>query len=96
MSVSLFLLGLGWNLSYVAAATELADRALPAERGKLIGFSDLLSSFTGPPSRSSAASPTASSESRRSPSARPPSWPCPRPGFCYDPPPAHPMCALFC
>jgi MFS family permease len=47
MSLSLFGLGLGWNLSYVAAATELADRALPAERGKLIGFSDLLSSATG-------------------------------------------------
>jgi MFS family permease len=47
MSVSLFGLGLGWNVSYVAAATELADRALPSERGKLIGFSDLLSSFTG-------------------------------------------------
>jgi hypothetical protein len=47
MSLSLFGLGLGWNLSYVAAATELADRALPAERGKLIGFSGLLSSATG-------------------------------------------------
>jgi predicted MFS family arabinose efflux permease len=47
MSVSLFGLGVGWNISYVAAATELADRALPSERGKLIGFSDLLSSFTG-------------------------------------------------
>jgi MFS family permease len=46
MSVSLFLLGLGWNISYVAAVTELADRALPAERGKLIGFTDGLSSFT--------------------------------------------------
>lgn len=46
MSVSLFGLGLGWNISYVAAATELADRALPSERGKLIGFSDLLSTFT--------------------------------------------------
>ena len=46
MSVSLFGLGLGWNVSYVAAATELSDRALPSERGKLIGFSDLLSSFT--------------------------------------------------
>ena len=45
--MSLFLLGLGWNISYVAAVTELADRALPAERGKLIGFTDLLSSFTG-------------------------------------------------
>ena len=46
MSVSLFLLGLGWNISYVAAVTELADRALPAERGKLIGFTDGLSSLT--------------------------------------------------
>lgn len=44
MSVSLFLLGLGWNISYVAAVTELADRALPVERGKLIGFTDGLSS----------------------------------------------------
>ena len=47
MSASLFLLGLGWNVSYVAAVTELADRALPAERGKLIGLTDQLSSFTG-------------------------------------------------
>jgi MFS family permease len=46
-SVSLFGLGLGWNVSYVAAASELADCALPSERGKLIGFSDLLSSFAG-------------------------------------------------
>ena len=46
-SVSLFLLGLGWNISYVAAVTQLADSALPAERGKLIGFTDQLSSFTG-------------------------------------------------
>ena len=45
-SVSLFLLGLGWNVSYVAAVTELADRALPAERGKLIGLTDQVSSFT--------------------------------------------------
>jgi MFS family permease len=44
MSASLFLLGLGWNVSYVAAVTELADRALPAERGRLIGFTDGLSS----------------------------------------------------
>jgi MFS family permease len=47
MSVSLFGLGLGWNVSYVAAAAELSDRALPSERGKLIGLSDQLSSFTG-------------------------------------------------
>jgi MFS family permease len=47
MSVSLFALGLGWNLSYVAATTELVDLAAPAERGRLIGFTDLLSSFSG-------------------------------------------------
>jgi MFS family permease len=47
VSVSLFLLGLGWNISYVAAVTELADRALPSERGKLIGLTDQLSSFAG-------------------------------------------------
>jgi predicted MFS family arabinose efflux permease len=47
MSVSLFLLGLGWNISYVAAVTELADRALPAERGRLVGLTDQISSFSG-------------------------------------------------
>jgi MFS family permease len=47
MSVSLFGLGLGWNLAYVAATTELVDLAGPAERGRLIGFTDLLSSFAG-------------------------------------------------
>jgi len=46
-ALSLFLLGLGWNLSYVAAATELADRTAPNERGRLIGFSDLLSGVLG-------------------------------------------------
>ena len=47
MSLSLFGLGLGWSLSYVAATTELVSLAQPAERGRLVGFSDLLSSFTG-------------------------------------------------
>ena len=45
--MSLFGLGLGWNLSYVAATTELVDLAGPSERGRLIGFTDLLSSFSG-------------------------------------------------
>ena len=44
MSAALFLLGLGWNVSYVAAVTELSDRALPNERGRLIGLTDQLSS----------------------------------------------------
>ena len=34
-------------LSYVAATTELVDCAALSERGKLVGFSDLLSGFTG-------------------------------------------------
>ena len=45
-AVLLFGLGLGWNLSFVAATAQLADRAAPAERGKLLGFSDLLSALT--------------------------------------------------
>ena len=47
ISISLFGLGLGWNFSFVAATAELADRTRPAERGKLLGFNDLLSGGTG-------------------------------------------------
>jgi MFS family permease len=47
MSLSLFGLGLGWNLSYVAATTSLVDLAAPSERGRLVGLTDLLSSFGG-------------------------------------------------
>ena len=47
MSMSLFGLGLGWSLSYVAATSELVDHAALSERGRLVGFSDLLSGFTG-------------------------------------------------
>jgi MFS family permease len=46
-AVLLFGLGLGWNFSFVAATTALADCAAPHERGKLLGFHDLLASFTG-------------------------------------------------
>ena len=46
-AVALFGLGLGWNLSFVAATAELADRTEPWERGKLLGFNDLLSGLTG-------------------------------------------------
>lgn len=45
MSVALLGLGLGWNLSYVAATTELVSLTSPSERGRLVGASDLLSSF---------------------------------------------------
>jgi MFS family permease len=46
-AVALFGLGLGWNLSFVAATAELADRTHAWERGKLLGFNDLLSGLTG-------------------------------------------------
>ena len=40
-SVSLLLLGLGWNLSYISATAELVTHATPVERGRLVGFTDL-------------------------------------------------------
>ena len=46
-AVALFGLGLGWNLSFVAATAQLADCTAPHERGKLLGFNDLLSGLTG-------------------------------------------------
>src|SRR5829696_3000679 len=46
-AVALFGLGLGWNFSFVAATAELADSTIPSERGRLIGFNDLLSGLTG-------------------------------------------------
>jgi MFS family permease len=45
--VLLFGLGLGWNLSFVAATAQLVDLTSPAERGKLLGFNDLLSGCLG-------------------------------------------------
>ena len=45
MSIALLGLGLGWNFSYVAATTELVALTAPSERGRLVGFSDLLSSL---------------------------------------------------
>jgi MFS family permease len=47
MAVSLFLLGLGWNLSYVAATAELVTHATPLERGRLIGTTDLAAGLLG-------------------------------------------------
>ena len=46
MSLALLGLGLGWNLSYVAATTELVALTSPSERGRLAGFTDLVASFT--------------------------------------------------
>jgi MFS family permease len=46
-AILLFGLGLGWNVSFVAATALLADRTAPAERGKLLGFNDQLSALLG-------------------------------------------------
>jgi MFS family permease len=46
-AVALFGLGLGWNFSFVAATAQLADCTHTWERGKLLGFNDLLSGGTG-------------------------------------------------
>jgi len=46
-AVLLFGLGLWWNISFVAATAQLADRASAAERGKLLGFNDLGSALLG-------------------------------------------------
>jgi MFS family permease len=46
-AILLFGLGVGWNLSFVAATAQLADSTSPAERGKLLGFNDLLSALLG-------------------------------------------------
>jgi MFS family permease len=43
----LFGLGVGWNISYVAAAAQLADLTRPAERGRLFGFNDLIGALLG-------------------------------------------------
>lgn len=47
IAILLFCLGLGWNVSFVAATTQLANLAAPTERGKLLGFNDLVASLTG-------------------------------------------------
>jgi MFS family permease len=46
-AVALFGLGLGWNFSFVAATAVLSDMTAPSERGKLLGFNDLLAGLTG-------------------------------------------------
>jgi MFS family permease len=46
-AAALFGLGVGWNLSFVAATAELADLTHPSERGRLLGFNDLLAGATG-------------------------------------------------
>jgi MFS family permease len=43
----LFGLGVGWNISFVAATAQLVDATAPSERGKMLGFNDLLSALLG-------------------------------------------------
>jgi MFS family permease len=47
LAFALFALGLGWSFSFVAATAQLADCTEPAERGRLLGFNDLLAGLTG-------------------------------------------------
>lgn len=42
LSLSLFLLGLGWNFSYVGGSSLLADQLTPGERARTQGFNDLM------------------------------------------------------
>jgi MFS family permease len=44
-AVLLFGLGIGWNISFVAATAQMADRTAPGERGKLLGFNDLVAAL---------------------------------------------------
>jgi MFS family permease len=46
-AVLLFGLGVGWNLSFVAATAQLVDASSPSERGRILGFNDLLSALLG-------------------------------------------------
>jgi MFS family permease len=46
-AVLLFGLGVGWNLSFVAATTQMVDLTSASERGRGVGFNDLLSALLG-------------------------------------------------
>jgi MFS family permease len=46
-AVLLFGLGIGWNISFVAATAQMVDRTSPLERGKLLGFNDLVAALLG-------------------------------------------------
>jgi MFS family permease len=43
----LFGLGIGWNISFVAATAQMADLTSPVERGTLLGFNDLVAALLG-------------------------------------------------
>jgi MFS family permease len=43
----LFGLGVGWNISFVAATAQLVDATAPSERGRILGFNDFMSALLG-------------------------------------------------
>jgi MFS family permease len=43
----LFGLGVGWNLSFVAATAQMVDATAPSERGRILGFNDFMSALLG-------------------------------------------------
>jgi MFS family permease len=47
VALLLFGLGVGWNVSFVAATAQLVDATAPSERGRILGFNDLLSALLG-------------------------------------------------
>lgn len=46
-AVLLFGLGIGWNISFVAATAQMVDRTTLLERGTLLGFNDLVAALLG-------------------------------------------------
>ncbi len=46
-ALALFGIGLGWNIAFVAATAQLTALTTAAERGSVIGFSDLLAGASG-------------------------------------------------
>ncbi len=42
LALGLFLVGLGWNLCYIAGSSLLSDTIMPSERGRVQGASDLM------------------------------------------------------
>jgi predicted MFS family arabinose efflux permease len=46
-AVLLLGLGVGWNISFVAATAQMADLTSPVERGTLLGFNDLVAALAG-------------------------------------------------
>ena len=46
-AVLLFGLGIGWNISFVAATAQMADLTSAVERGTLLGFNDLVAALAG-------------------------------------------------